>query len=650
MKSQKIFTTAILATILVLYSCRPSSEETIQSPPEYTIEQFMNTVQIFGGSFSPDESKILFTSKETGIFNSYSIPVGGGDPQQLTDSETDYAMALSYFPEDERFLFTRDQGGNEINHVYLRNMDGSIQDLTPDSTAKAQFYGWAQDDQSFFITTNKRDPRYFDLYEVALGDKQPSAEGNLFITEMVYENNGYSIGAISPNKQFIALVENITTNDNNLYLYDKASGETKLLSPHEEFATYFPQYFSLDNKILYFTSNEGGEFSSLRSYHLETGEKKVVEAVDWDINFAGLSKHGKYRYLGINADAKTEIRIYDENNNLLELPSLPDGEITSIRISPSEALMMFYVNSSTAPSNLYVYNFESGEYNQLTNTMNPEIEQDHLVDGEVIRFESFDGLEIPALLYKPKGIQPGELRPAILDIHGGPGGQRRLNYQSRVQYLVNHGYVVLSVNNRGSSGYGKSFYAADDLKHGDVDLKDCIWSKKYLESTGYVDPDKIGIMGGSYGGYMVMAALTFAPEEFTVGVNYFGVTNWLRTLNSIPPWWEAFREALYKEIGHPVEDSVALYNKSPLFHADKITKPMIVLQGSNDPRVIKPESDDIVAAAEANGVPVEYVVFEDEGHGFLKKENQIEASQKVLNFLDKYLWQKAPEEEAASAP
>ncbi len=634
----------------MMSACSAPTEETESSPPEYSIEQFMNTVQIFGGSFSPDESKILFTSKETGIFNSYSIPVDGGDPQQLTDSETDYAMALSYFPEDERFLFTRDQGGNEINHVYLRNMDGSIQDLTPDSTAKAQFYGWAQDDQSFFITTNKRDPRYFDLYEVALGDHQPSAEGNLFITEMVYENNGYSIGAISPNKQYIALVENITTNDNNLYLYDKASGETKLLSPHEEFATYFPQYFSLDNKTLYFTSNEGGEFSSLRSYDLETGEKKVVEAVDWDINFAGLSKHGKYRYLGINADAKTEIRIYDENNNLLELPSLPDGEITSIRISPSEELMMFYVNSSTAPSNLYVYNFESRAYSQLTSTMNPEIEQDHLVDGEVIRFESFDGLEIPALLYKPKGIQPGELRPAILDIHGGPGGQRRLNYQSRVQYLVNHGYVVLSVNNRGSSGYGKTFYAADDLKHGDVDLKDCIWSKKYLESTGFVDPHKIGIMGGSYGGYMVMAALTFAPEEFTVGVNYFGVTNWLRTLNSIPPWWESFREALYKEIGHPVEDSVALYNKSPLFHADKITKPMIVLQGFNDPRVIKPESDDIVAAAEANGVPVEYVVFEDEGHGFLKKENQIEASQKVLNFLDKYLWQKEPEEAAASTP
>lgn len=629
-----------LLTVLLIACSSPQQKITETAPPEYSIEQFMNTVQIFGASFSPDESKILFTSKASGIFNSYTVPVSGGEATQLTESPEDYAIALDYFPKDERFLYTGDRAGNEINHIYLRNPDGTVQDMTPDSTAKAQFYGWAHDDKSFFITSNKRDPRYFDLYEVTINDTQPSTEGNLFVTELKYENNGYTIGAISPNKQYLALIESITTNDNNMYLHDHETGETTLISPHEEFASFSPQYFSIDNQTLVFTSNDGQEFESLRSYDLGTGEITEVQSEDWDIVFAGISKNGKYRYLGINADAKTEIRIYDGENNAVLLPALPDGEITSISISPSEKLMAFYVNSSTAPSNLYCYDFSTGDYTKLTETMNPEIDREHLVSGDVIRFASFDGLEIPALLYKPQGIQEGELRPAILDIHGGPGGQRRLNYQSSIQYLVNHGYVVLSVNNRGSSGYGKSFYAADDLKHGDVDLKDCIWSKKFLESTGYVDPDKIGIMGGSYGGYMVMAALTFAPEEFNVGVNYYGVTNWLRTLNSIPPWWESFREALYKEIGHPVEDSIALYNKSPLFHAQNITKPLIVLQGTNDPRVIKPESDDIVAAAQANGVPVEYVVFEDEGHGFLKKENQIEASQRVLDFLDRYLWKK----------
>jgi dipeptidyl aminopeptidase/acylaminoacyl peptidase len=228
--------------------------------------------------------------------------------------------------------------------------------------------------------------------------------------------------------------------------------------------------------------------------------------------------------------------------------------------------------------------------------------------------------------------------PALLWIHGGPGGQSRLTYSAMLQHLVNHGYAILAVNNRGSSGYGKTFFAADDKKHGDVDLKDCIEAKKYLATLPYIDTTKIGIVGGSYGGYMVMAALAFAPEEFDVGVNIFGVTNWLRTLKSTPVWWASFRDALFNEMGNPfTEDSVALYNKSPLFHAKNIKKPFIVLQGSNDPRVLLVESDEIVKAARENNVPVEYVLFPDEGHGFLKKENNIKTSQEILKFLDKYL-------------
>ena len=196
---------------------------------------------------------------------------------------------------------------------------------------------------------------------------------------------------------------------------------------------------------------------------------------------------------------------------------------------------------------------------------------------------------------------------------------------------------MLAVNNRGSSGYGKTFYAADDLKHGDADLKDCVESKKFLAATGYVEPAKIGIMGGSYGGYMTLAGLTFTPDEFAVGVDIFGVANWLRTLNSMPEWWGPQREAMFKEIGHPKTDSVALYNKSPLFHTERIKKPLLVIQGANDPRVLKIESDEIVANVKKNGVPVEYVTFPDEGHGFVKKENEITAYKAVKEFLDKYL-------------
>ena len=177
----------------------------------------------------------------------------------------------------------------------------------------------------------------------------------------------------------------------------------------------------------------------------------------------------------------------------------------------------------------------------------------------------------------------------------------------------------------------------DDRNHGEADLMDCIYGKKYLQTLNYVDTGAVGIIGGSYGGFMVMAALTLQPEAFNTGVNIFGVTNWLRTLKSIPPWWESFREALYTEMGDPAVDSVRLHKISPVFHADKITKPFIVLQGAQDPRVLQVESDEIVENARNNGVFVEYVLFEDEGHGFVKKENEIEGYGKILEFLDEHL-------------
>jgi dipeptidyl aminopeptidase/acylaminoacyl peptidase len=215
-----------------------------------------------------------------------------------------------------------------------------------------------------------------------------------------------------------------------------------------------------------------------------------------------------------------------------------------------------------------------------------------------------------------------------------------------IQYLVNHGYAVLGINNRGSSGYGQTFFIADDRKHGREPLRDCVEAKAYLASMPDIDSTRIGIIGGSYGGYMVLAALAFQPEEFAVGVDIFGVSNWLRTLESILPYWEAQRLALYQEIGDPVKDREMLKAISPVFHADKICRPLMVLQGQNDPRVIKPESDDIVAAVKKNGVPVEYVVFPDEGHGFTKKKNQIEGYQAVLTFLDKHLKGAKPREAA----
>lgn len=627
----------ILACAVVFTQC--STTQTTEAPPkQYTIEQFMDVVQITGGAFSPDDKKVLISSKATGIFNAVEIDIETGEQKPLTSSTDEAVFAYSYFPEDGRVLYGSDKGGNEITHLYVRNPDGTILDLIQDSTAKANFDGWSYNRKLMYYSSNSRDKRYFDLYKIQLGE---SREGNVYPSALLYKNDkGLNPTAISNDDRYIALQEDITTINSNMYLLDTQTGISKLISPHEGNVQYTPQYFSRDNQKLYFLTDAGSEFTYLASYDVQSGSITKVEEAPWDIVSAYLSRTGKYRVVVINNDARTEIKIYDEQNGgkLLKIDGLPEGDITNVQISDSEKMMSFFVTSSKSPANLFVYNFDTKQVKQLTNNMSKEIDQNDLVAGEVIRYKSFDGMEIPALLYKPKGLREGEKVPVLLWIHGGPGGQTRLNYSPALQHLVNHGYAILAVNNRGSSGYGKTFYAADDRKHGNEDLRDCIEAKKYLATLPFVDTERIGIYGGSYGGYMVMAALTFAPEEFKVGVNLFGVTNWLRTLKSIPPWWESYRKALYTELGDPTTaDSVALYEKSPLFHAAKIKRPFIVLQGSNDPRVLQVESDEIVAAARANNVFVEYVVFPDEGHGFVKKENNIKASNEVLKFLDKYL-------------
>ena len=596
--------------------------------PQYTIEDFMSNKEIFGSSLSPDRSKILISSNSTGIYNAFAIPVTGGEPVQLTRSEESVFVA-DYFPNDERFLYSSDKGGNELSHVYVQSPDGSVKDLTPGDKHTASFAGWAHDLESFFITTNERNPQYFDLYEYAVDG---------YARKLVYQNkDGLDVGAISRDKRYIALVKPITTNNSDLYLYDTQTSQTKHLTPHQGDVNNSPNAFSPDGKSLYFTTDEGSEYAYLVKYDLATGQRTDVLKPNWDIWGAGFSHNGKYLTVTTNEDAVTKMVIYDAATMQPVQLSLPAGNIENARISRDESKLIFYLGTDRSPADLYVHDLASKETKQLTTNLNPAIDHQNLVDATVVRFKSYDGVEVPGLLYKPHQASADRKAPALVWVHGGPGGQSRVGYFSLIQYLVNHGYVIYAINNRGSSGYGKTFFKMDDKKHGEADLDDCVAAKQMLINTGYVDPAKVGIIGGSYGGYMVLAALAFRPDTFAVGVDLFGVANWIRTLESIPPYWESFKQALYVEMGDPTKDREYLDRISPLFHPEGIKKPLMVLQGANDPRVLKVESDEIVAAVKKNGVPVEYVIFDDEGHGFVKKANELRGYKAVLDFLDRHL-------------
>jgi dipeptidyl aminopeptidase/acylaminoacyl peptidase len=390
---------------------------------------------------------------------------------------------------------------------------------------------------------------------------------------------------------------------------------------------------------MYYITNDGDEFSYLVKYNINNETTQKIYSTNWDVAGMSLSENEKYYTIFINEDGKNKVLLFDHaTNKLIDFPEIKDADVLGVMISPSEKNMLLAVGSSRSPTNLYNYNFDTKALKQLTQTLNKEVNENDLASAEVVRFKSFDGREVPAIYYKPLNASKDNKVPAVLFIHGGPGGQSRIGFSNYIQYLVNHGYAVLAVNNRGSSGYGKTFYNLDNKDHGNGDLKDCVWGKKWLQQQDYIDTAKIGILGGSYGGCMVLCGLAFYPEEFKAGVDLYGVANWLRTLRSIPPYWESFKKALYDEMGDPnTNDSVMLKATSPLYNYQKIDKPLIVFQGLNDVRVLPIESKEIVEGVKKNGVPVEYVTYPNEGHGFSKKENQITTGEKTLAFLDKYL-------------
>ncbi|WP_299678462.1 S9 family peptidase [uncultured Dokdonia sp.] len=621
----------IVCFTLILFSCKEQVKEKSQEErtvAQYSIEQFMDNESAGANGFSANKSKVLITSNRSGINNIYSTPVKGGELTPITQSDSSSIYGISYFPKDDRILFSMDGNGDEIFKIFMKDENG-IKALTPLEGVRTNFRGWAKNGKSFFYGSNERDPQFLDHYEMNIED---------FSSKMIYKvESARDFNAMSDDGKYITLSEAINTNDSDLYIVNTETNEQKKVNATQSGNGHLD--FSPDGKTLYFSTDAGAENSYVASYDIATGTVERVTNNEWPVFSYYFTHNGKYNVFFTNEDAKTVMKVTEAaTGKTIEFPEIDGQSVTSASFSRDESMALLRVGNSAKPTNMYAYDMSTKAYYQLTDVLNKEINADDLVEGKVVRFNSFDGVEVPAIYYQPKQANANNKVPAIVMVHGGPGGQSRLNFSSRTQFLVNHGYAVLAVNNRGSSGYGKTFYMMDNQNHGDKDLKDCIAGKDWLAEQDVIDADKIGIMGGSYGGFMTMAALTSAPEEFKVGVNYFGVTNWMRTLKSIPPWWASFKDALYEEMGDPhTEDSIRLKQISPLFHTDKVTKPLLVLQGAQDPRVLQVESDEIVAGVRKNGVPVEYVLFEDEGHGFVKKENQIEATKKVIEFLDQYL-------------
>lgn len=641
---------ASAAAAALLAGCGASNEpaEPVETPPaqtteaatqaefaSYSAEAFFQTTSYSlasGGGyvFSENGNKMLVSSDETGVFNAYALSKDGSRTP-LTNSTTDAHFAITYFPFDDRILVTADKGGDEFNHIYVREDDGSLTDLTPGENVKASFGGFRDDQDVFYVWSTARTGSSYDLYEF---------EVETLESTLIFENPGFSPGAISNSGEWLALDKPRTSADSDVYLVNLYDDEPTpiLVTEHDGNIAYGTYDFTPDESKLVLATNEYGEFNQAWTYDIETKEMAPLIEADWDVSFVTYSPSGKYRVSAVNNDGLTDLTILDtEAGSSVALPGIPEGELSQIRFSRDESEIAFRVNSDTSPANVYLAQIGGGDAARLTDALNPDIDEANLVTATVERFEASDGVTVPGIMYKPKLASADNPVPAVVWVHGGPGGQSQRGYSAAIQHLVNHGYAVYAANNRGSSGYGKTFFHMDDKRHGEEDLRDIVEAGDYLRGLDWVDGDKVGVMGGSYGGYMTAAALTFHPEAFEVGINIFGVTNWERTLSSIPAHWNDFKEALYDEMGDPATDAERHRRISPLFHAENIVKPMLVVQGARDVRVLQAESDDLVAAARENGATVEYIVFPNEGHGFRRRDNRITASDAYLNFLNTYL-------------
>ena len=473
-----------LSGVLLFSAC--SSQEPEVPFQTYTIDQFLKTTSVGGGYFNTDESRLLVYSNETGIFNAYSIDIASGEKTPLTSSETESVFATGYMPDSEAFLYTSDKGGNEINHLFLQDPEGEVRELTEGEETKEMFYGFTHDLKSFITGNNGRDARFMDVYEWDLESLEP---------KLIYKNeDGLDFSGMSRDKRWMTLQRTHNDFDSDLYLVDRdGKGDPRMISIEEGEINHHAAAFTPDNSTLLYLTDKDSDWLYLMSYDLETGDRaEVFRPEKWDVSYVSYSFNGKYRVLGVNENAVTRLVITNvETGEQLELPNLPAGDLTGIEFSRSEKLMRFYLVNDDAPANLFLYNLESGGLKQLTDNLNPEIHAENLVKSELITMRARDGLEFYGYLYKPVEASAENKVPALLQIHGGPGGQSRPMYSGSKQFMVNHGYAIFDLNYRGSSGFGRTFSMADDQKHGKEPLWDCVDAKDWLKANvDWIDPKK----------------------------------------------------------------------------------------------------------------------------------------------------------------
>lgn len=606
-----------------------------EQPARIPIRDFFDNPKISSASISPDGQRFAFLAPEK---NRMNVWVGNvGEPMEnaklVTHDQERGIMHFAWTRDGKYIVYSQDRGGDENFHLFRvdpSQADQGAVNLTPLEGARAQVIDLPRDrPDEVLVALNARDKRVFDAYRLSL------SSGKL---ELIEENPGDVEGWFTDRDGLIRATTSKKGTQTEIRVRDSGEGEFRLLATYEHDESPSIHGFKPDGKSLYFSSARGSNTERLVTLDLKTGKETVLDS-DPQYDLGGvLISDITGQLLGASYDKERLVyKSFDPQftKDLEILEKLHEGEVHLRSSSADEQKWIVAYNSPTDPGATYLYDRATGKAEFLYRPR-PWLPRESLTAMEPISFPSRDGLTLHGYLTLPKGVEPRNL-PTVVIVHGGPWARDSWGYDPEAQFLSNRGYAVLQINFRGSTGYGKEFLNAGDKEWGGKMLDDIIDGAEWIVAKGIADKKRLAIYGGSYGGYATLAALAFRPGVFACGVNYVGVSNLLTFMNTIPPYWDNFREVMYQRIGHPEKDKEFLRSRSPLFAADKINVPLFVAQGFNDPRVNHAEAEQIVEAVKANKKPVEYLVKMDEGHGFQNPENRIEFYEKMEAFLEKHL-------------
>lgn len=614
---------------------------------QFSIDRYLNIRAANGPSFSPDGRFVSFLTNITGVSQLWQIPVEGGWPVQLTFTN-ESVRSGHYNPRRHEIIFSMDVGGNERTQLFhIHGVGGGTdhglgegwvdEELTRQPNAIHSFGGWSHHGEQLAFSANREDPSRFDIYvqKVSTGaDATRLAEARL----IQKGPGGYYLAlGWSPDDRWLLAYRMESNFNQDIYAIDVTNGEAKHLTPHQGDVQYHSPSWSTDGKSVYCASTaDGRDMTALAQIEVASGQLRYLEKPGHEVEGVLASPKGRWLAWLVNVEGKSEIKLRDLKSGQTISPSgLPLGVVTQLEFSEDDSKLAFVFDGPRYNMDVWVWDLASNKLRQLTHSSRAGIPFAKFVEPELIRYKTFDDRMIPAWFYRPVSSKNGNgLPPVIIYPHGGPESQTRPNFVGLFQYFLERGYAILAPNVRGSTGYGTSYMNLDNTTKRMDSVADLAHAAYWLRDQKQGDPKRLAVYGGSYGGFMVLASVTHYPDLWAAGIDVVGIANFVTFMEKTGAYRRAHREAEY---GNLREHREFFEKISPIHHVDKIKCPMMVIHGANDPRVPVEEAEQIVSALKKRGIPVEYLRYEDEGHGLAKLKNRLDAYPKMAAFLDKYL-------------